>query len=270
MPTTTEMHHTSGGTPVWITGEGPSVVLIHGVQMDHRMWDAQVAALSDGYRILCIDMLGHGDALDPAGERTLGDFTGQVKEIVDEFCEGGRPVIGGFSMGGLVTQAYGTAQHSSLAGLMILNAVYDRTPEQAAVVRERSRMAAAKGAEAAIAAARPRWFREDEIVAYGEKINEICQWMRDGDFAAKCKAHWVFATSDDQVAGCLGDISCPALIMTGDGDAGSTPAMAEAMAAAIPDSELHILDRQQHMMPVLDAIRVTGLMRGFLDRVTER
>ena len=270
MPSTTEKHRTSGGTPVWITGEGSSVVLVHGVQMDHRMWDAQVAALSDGYRVLCIDMLGHGDAPDLDGERTLGDFTGQVEEVVSEFCEGQRPVIGGFSMGGLVTQAYGAAHHRSLAGLMILNAVYDRTPEQAAVVRERSCMAAAKGAEAAIAAARPRWFREDEIAAQGEMVDEICQWMRDGDFAAKCKAHWVFATSDDQVAGRLGDISCPALIMTGDGDAGSTPEMAKAMAAAIPDAELHILDRQQHMMPVLDAIRVTGLMRGFLDRVTKR
>ena len=101
MPTTTEMHHTFGGTPVWITGEGPSVVLIHGVQMDHRMWDAQVAALSDGYRVLCIDMLGHGDALGPDGERTLGNFTGQVGEVVSEVCEGERPVIGGFSMGAI-------------------------------------------------------------------------------------------------------------------------------------------------------------------------
>ena len=99
MPSTTEKHRTSGGTPVWITGEGPSVVLVHGVQMDHRMWDAQVATLSDGYRVLCIDMLGHGDATDPDGERTLGDFTGQVEEVVSEFCEGERPVMGGFSMG---------------------------------------------------------------------------------------------------------------------------------------------------------------------------
>ena len=270
MATPTDMFRTSNGTPVWVTGEGPPVVLIHGVQMDHRMWDAQVAALSDNYRILCIDMLGHGDAPDPEGVRTLDDFTGQVEEAVSEFCDGSRPVIGGFSMGGLVTQAYGAAHHATLAGLMILNAVYDRTPEEAAVVRERSRMAAKNGAEAAIAAARPRWFRDDEIAAHRDMIDDICQWMRDGDFTAKCKAHWVFATSDDQVAGRLGEISCPALIMTGDGDAGSPPHMSEAMARALPDAELHILDRQQHMMPVLDAARVTRLMRRFLDRVTQR
>ena len=43
----TDTGKTSNGTPVWITGEGPPVFLVHGVIMDHRMWNAQVAALSD-------------------------------------------------------------------------------------------------------------------------------------------------------------------------------------------------------------------------------
>ena len=95
----TDTGKTSNGTPVWITGEGPPVILVHGVIMDHRMWDAQVAALSDAYRVICLDMLGHGDAPNPPGERTLADFTGQVDEVIGEFCAGARPVLGGFSMG---------------------------------------------------------------------------------------------------------------------------------------------------------------------------
>jgi pimeloyl-ACP methyl ester carboxylesterase len=257
---------TKNGTPIWITGEGPPLILVHGVLMDHRMWAGQVAMLSDNYRVICLDMLGHGDAPNPLGERTLADFTGQIEEVIAECCADTRPVLGGFSMGGLITQAFGAKRHSDLAGLIILNAVYDRTPNEAALVRDRSKMMVAEGVKATVDGARARWFREDEVATHGAMIEEICGWMEDGDFSAKCKAHWVFATSDDQVAGSLGNISCPTLIMTGDGDAGSTPQMSEAMAHAIPNSELHILDRQQHMMPVLDATRVTGLMRGFLDR----
>jgi pimeloyl-ACP methyl ester carboxylesterase len=58
--------------------------------------------------------------------------------------------------------------------------------------------------------------------------------------------------------------------MTGDGDAGSPPHMSEAMAKAIPRSEIHTLDRQQHMMPVLDAVRVNERLRAFVEKATER
>ena len=56
--------------------------------------------------------------------------------------------------------------------------------------------------------------------------------------------------------------------MTGDRDAGSTPEMAHKMADALPDAELHILDDQHHMMPVLDADRVNAIILKFLARVT--
>ena len=85
-----------------------------------------------------------------------------------------------------------------------------------------------------------------------------------GDFSAKVKAHRVFSSSDDQVAGKLEHVSCPALIMTGDGDAGSTPAMAFQMFDEIPNAELHVFNQQRHMMPVLDALRINEVKRRFL------
>lgn len=262
------LERTSSGTPVWITGDGPPVILIHGVLMDHRMWDRQVLELSNHYRVYRIDMLGHGDAPAPPRKPSLNDFVGQVEEVVETFCPGEAPVIGGFSMGGLVTQAYGITHHKRVGGLVILNAVYDRTAEESAIVQARSKMMASEGVEAAISAARKRWFRAEEFEAQGTLIDEICDWMRHGDFTIKCKAHWVFATSDDQTVGRLGEITCPTLIMTGDGDAGSPPHMSVAMASAIHDTELHIFGRQQHMMPVLDATRVNQVLRSFINRVT--
>ena len=80
--------------------------------------------------------------------------------------------------------------------------------------------------------AQERWFTDEDRLTRPETVDEIINWMREGEFAPKLKAHRVFGTSDGEIAGRLGEVSCPALVMTGDGDGGSTPAMAEAIANA--------------------------------------
>ena len=266
------MRRTSSGYPVWIDGDdsSPSIVLVHGVLMDHRMWLHQVEGLKENYRVVCLDMLGHGRAPDPDGPRHLEDFVNQVQEVVHEFCPDEKPVLGGFSMGGLISQAYAIAHWESLSGVMFLNAVYERSPEQRKIVRERFALIASGDVEAVCAAARPRWFNAEEEAGRKAEIEAILDWMRDDDFHSKIKAHDVFSSSDDQTAGRLKEVPIPALVMTGDGDTGSTPEMARRMAADLPDARLHILDNQQHCMPVMDAERVNGIVLTFLDEVFGR
>ena len=167
--------------------------------------DAQVAVLSDAYRVILSRYAGSGDAPNPPGEHTLADFTGQVDEVLPILC-GGAAGLGGFSMGGLITQAYGAAHHADLAGLMI--------PMRSTIARRKkrswcghSKMMAAEGT-ATVEGARARWFRDDEVAAKGGKID--LQLDGGGRFCRQCKAHWVFATSDVKW-GKLGDISCPRL-----------------------------------------------------------
>ena len=257
---------TKSGTPVWVYGDGPPVVLVHGVMVDHRMWRPQVEALSPHYRLFCMDMLGHGRAPDPAGERSLADFVEQVREVVELASELQAPVLAGFSMGGLVAQAYAVRYHASLAGLVLMNAVYDRSPQQAATVWARYEANVADGPDNAVRSGMARWFTDEERRTHTEIMADVGRWLRAGDFAAKCKAHRVFVTSDHQLTGKLGGISCPTLVMTGERDNGSTPEMSRKIAAAIPDSECRILEGQHHMMTLLDAERVNGILLGFLPR----
>ena len=189
---------TSSGTPVWIDGDGPTLVLVHGVLMDHRMWALQVAALAPSYRVCCIDMLGHGRAPNPDGPRSLEDFVQQVDEVIDELECDTRPALGGFSMGGLITQAYAVKHHQKLDGAIILNAVYDRTPEQSTIVRGRFTAMEEKGVEAAVQSANERWFTDEDRLTRPETVDEIINWMREGEFAPKLKAHRVFGTSDGE------------------------------------------------------------------------
>lgn len=213
-----------------------------------------------------MDMLGHGAAPDPAGERTLNDFAAQVHQVVEQFSDAGAPVVCGFSMGGLIAQAYAVRHHARLAGLVLLNTVHDRSPDEAATVKARFEGNVTRGVENAVESGTSRWFTAADHEQRPEIIADVQGWMRDGDFAAKRKAHRVFVTSDAEVTGKLGALTCPALVMTGGRDAGSTPAMARKMADAIPDAELHVLEDQHHLMPTLAAERVNDVLLSFLRR----
>ena len=258
------MPTTETGTPYWVDGQGPTLVFLHGVLMDHRSWERQVEGLAGAFRIVRLDMLGHGDCPDRPGARRLEDFVEQVRQVIQLTCPNEAPVLIGFSMGGLIAQAYGIRHSAELRGLVLMNAIYNRTVEELAPVAARLENLKTKGMAAVIDAARERWFRADEIAAQGARIDEILGWMRDGDAAAEAKAYRVFCTEDHKTAGRLGAITCPALVMTGDGDRGSPPHMSQAMAADIPNARLRVLERQQHMMPVLAAERVNAELREFL------
>ena len=254
------------GTTVSITGEGRPVVLVHGVFMDRRMWFPQVEVLSRDYTVCCMDMLGHGYAPYPDGELTLSDFVEQLHEVIQHFGSD-KPVLGGFSMGGLVAQAYAIKNHSHLSGLMLMNTVYDRSESEVAVVTQRYADMTAGGIESIVQSANQRWFTDVDRRTMPDKIDEILAWMRSGPFSAKHKAYPVFAYGDTEITGKLGSISCPALIMTGSDDLGSTPLMAEKMASSIPEATLHVLSGQRHMMSVLNSDAVSELILEFLNRL---
>jgi len=68
----------------------------------------------------------------------------------------------------------------------------------------------------------------------------------------------------------LGSIRVPTLIATGELDPGSTPQMAEQLAARIPGATAAVLPEQRHMMPVESPRLVNQLLLEFLDKAHSR
>ena len=70
--------------------------------------------------------------------------------------------------------------------------------------------------------------------------------------------------ADAEIAQGLERIACPTLVMTGEDDPGNTPAMARAMAAAIPGARLAILPGLRHMALAESPAAVNEPLRAFL------
>ena len=89
---------------VVIEGSGPSVVFIPGGDATADAYSQQFAHLSDRFRCLSYDPRGAGGTTAPPSPWSIEDMARDCAAVIDAFC-GGRAVVTGLSMGGLITQA---------------------------------------------------------------------------------------------------------------------------------------------------------------------
>lgn len=66
-----------------VDGVGSPLVLVHGVGLDHTMWDPVVETLAQQCLVLRYDLLGHGSSEDLPGLRQFEDFVVQLLEVLD-------------------------------------------------------------------------------------------------------------------------------------------------------------------------------------------
>lgn len=258
------------GTFYRIEGQGadPPVVLIHGVGLDSAMWDAQATALAPAARVIRYDMLGHGRSANPPGPRVLEDFVAQLEGLLDHL---GLPRVrlAGFSMGGLVAQAFAAGRPERLDRLAVLHSIFQRSAEARAAVMERCEAVAAAGPLANLDAALERWFSPAFRAAQPAAIARIRETFAAHRHDGYLKAYRLFAGAGDEVDPArLAALACPVLVATGELDSGSTPEMARALAAAIPGAACVILPGERHMAPVESPAQVNRMLVPFLSPQT--
>jgi pimeloyl-ACP methyl ester carboxylesterase len=121
-------------------GSGPPILLSHGYAATCRMWDGEIAAFAPDYRVIVWDMRGHGNSGDPADAArysqalTVGDMAAVLAA-----CGVARAVIGGLSLGGVMSLAFHLAHPSRVSALMLFDTGPGfRNPEARAAWNERA------------------------------------------------------------------------------------------------------------------------------------
>src|SRR5262249_44900953 len=151
-----------------------------------------------------------------------------------------------FSFGGMIAPAFTVRHPERVRALGILSAVAGRTPEQRAAVIKRAEELVRAGATITVGAAIERWVTPEFRVRNPEVLERQVQRVLGNDPVGYAAAYRVFAESD--VIDDLHEITCPTLVMTGEHDSGSTPAMARAIHQRIANSRLVILPHYRHSL----------------------
>lgn len=241
------------------------VVFIHGVGLDHTMWDSIVASMPD-VRAVRYDMIGHGTAASLDGPYRLVNFVAQLGSVAD--TEGLQQMdLVGFSMGALVALGYAAAHPSRVRRMVLLNSVYDRTLAEREAVIERVAEVRAGGYAASIEQAIDRWFSPKFAAAHPDVVHGVRDRLQRNDDRAYADAYEVFATADAELVHVAPGINVPTLVITGSDDARSTPAMATLLADALPAATCHVIEGARHLTPLECPQTVAGLIQSFLSDI---
>ncbi|HEY0890438.1 MAG TPA: alpha/beta hydrolase [Nocardioides sp.] len=220
----------------------PPLVLLHGVGLDHTVWEPLEAILADRFEVLAPDLPGHGAAPGVAEGVTLADLAREVAAVVPN-----RAHLIGFSLGALVAQHLAIHRPELVATLTSVSSVCRRTDVERAAVLDRLAVAE-RDLGASTSASIDRWFAGTDVAPEWVERTRATLAANDQDSFLRC--YRVFATGDAEVGPDLGRISVPSLAITGQEDPGSTPEMTHRLAAAIPGCRAEVVPHTRHMLPL--------------------
>ncbi|MET8796470.1 alpha/beta hydrolase [Nocardia sp. NPDC004568] len=118
----------------WGRAGTPGVVLVHGGSAHSGWWDHIAPLLATEYRVVALDLSGHGDST-VRSRYPLDGWADEVMAAAEAGGVSGRPYIVGHSMGGGVTAAVGARHRDSVAGLVIIDSPMFREPPEETIIR---------------------------------------------------------------------------------------------------------------------------------------
>ncbi len=117
-------------------GEGPCIVLLHGYLETRKIWDNFVKDFPTGYRLIAIDLPGHGDSGTWGSQHKMDDLANSVNSVLKaEKLE--KVFLVGHSMGGYVVMAFAHLFPESLLGYSLLHSTCFADSEEKKLNRER-------------------------------------------------------------------------------------------------------------------------------------
>lgn len=108
-----------------VRGNGPTVILVHGWTCDESAWAFQVPVLARQYRVVTLDLPGHGRSEAPPDGTFTMDLFADAVEAVRSATGANRVVLVGHSMGAPVIRQYALSHPEHVAGLVAADGPLD-------------------------------------------------------------------------------------------------------------------------------------------------
>jgi 3-oxoadipate enol-lactonase len=239
--------------------DAPVVVLSNSLGATRAMWDPQVPALAERYRVVSYDARGHGESPAPAGPYALDDLVDDLVALLDE-VGAARAHVAGLSLGGMTAMRLAVREPHRLDRLALLctSARPDPQPylDRAATVR-------AGGTAPLAPAIAARWVTPEYAAGHPDLVAKLEAMIAGADDEGYARCAEVVASVDlvDDLAG----ITAPTLVVAGWQDLALPPEHQQLIADSIPGAELLTVSPGAHLPNLEQPLQVTGALLGHFD-----
>lgn len=239
----------------------PWVTFANSLLTDLRIWDAQVPALIDDYRVLRYDHRGHGQSGSSSGAYTLDMLADDVLGLLDGL-DIHRTHFVGVSMGA-TTGAYAAHRDPQrFATLTMADCQPRSTPASRTLWLGRAASARLHGLAEIVDESLARWFQPEFRSAQPGLVSEYRAMMASTSIDGYVGCAQAISAHDAgrQVAG----LALPKLFLAGQYDGTSPRALAD-LSRAVPAARFAVIPGAGHLSNVEGSQRFTAELRGFLD-----
>ena len=223
--------------------KGIPIVFIHGVGLDHNIWDPQINEFDN--TVLIYDILGHGRTPLNKEKISFDDFSDQIIDLIDELKFDKIHLVG-FSIGSLIARNFATRFSDRLKSLTLLCSIFNRSDNEQKIVNERFEQT--KKDKKLTKDALKRWFNKDFIEKNPQISDKIFSILRNNNMDNFIKVYSLFVNHKDNEK--FEKINVKTLVMTGEGDVGSTPEMSNNLSKKIKNSEVKIIPVGKHLCSI--------------------
>lgn len=224
-----------------VSGQGEAVVFLHGMTGSTRDWASQVAVLVPKYKVVALDMRGHGKSGAPSGEEeySIPIFTEDVFNLL-KLLDIKKCCLAGHSVGGFISLQFALEHQDMLAGLVLVDTSsgqFARDPGFAQMRQKLDELALSQGLEAAFEydatnnPMRIERFRKHPEMKETSREKVLMTSVEGYIYGPRAIGKW------EPVKPRLAEIKVPTLIFWGDEDSPFAEA-SQIMKKGIPDSEL--------------------------------
>jgi pimeloyl-ACP methyl ester carboxylesterase len=227
-------------------GSGAPVIFVHAFALDQTMWDAQVAALKDRYRVITIDMRGFGNSDVVQGTSQMSQMAADVREVMKALAID-RAVMVGLSMGGYVLFAFYREFQDVVRALVLADTRATADTDEARANRLRSAEKAEREGSAAIAdETTPKLLGDTTLATNADLVKRVHAIQAANSPEGIAAAQRGMAARQDS-SDLLAEIDCPTLVIVGTEDKITPPPEAEVMHRGIRQAKLRVIEGSGHL-----------------------